>query len=47
MLWEIWNEPNISFWSPKPDAQQYTTLALAACKAIREAEPGATIIAPA
>ena len=47
VLWEIWNEPNISFWSPKPDAQQYTTLALAACKAIREAEPRATIIGPA
>jgi hypothetical protein len=47
VLWEIWNEPNISFWSPKPDATQYTTLALATCKAIREAEPHATIIGPA
>jgi hypothetical protein len=47
VLWEIWNEPNINFWSPKPDAQQYTTLALATCKAIREAEPRATIIGPA
>jgi hypothetical protein len=47
VLWEIWNEPNISFWSPKPDGTQYTTLALATCKAIREAEPRATIIAPA
>jgi hypothetical protein len=47
VLWEIWNEPNISFWSPKPDVQQYTTLALAASKAIREAEPRATIIGPA
>ena len=47
VLWEIWNEPNISFWSPKPDAQQYTALALAAAKAIREAEPQATIIGPA
>jgi hypothetical protein len=47
VIWEIWNEPNIQFWSPKPDAQQYTTLALATCKAIREAEPQATIIGPA
>jgi hypothetical protein len=47
VLWEIWNEPNGNFWSPKPDAQQYTTLAVAACKAIREAEPRATIIGPA
>ena len=47
VLWEIWNEPNGNFWSPKPDAQQYTTLAVATCKAIREAEPRATIIGPA
>ncbi len=47
IIWEIWNEPNISFWRPKPDAQQYTTLCLAACKAIREADPSATIVAPA
>jgi hypothetical protein len=47
VLWEIWNEPNGNFWSPKPDAQQYTTLALATCKAIREAEPRAAIIGPA
>jgi hypothetical protein len=47
VIWEIWNEPNGNFWSPKPDAQQYTALALAACKAIRQAEPQATIVAPA
>jgi hypothetical protein len=47
LLWEIWNEPNGNFWSPKPDAQQYTTLALATCKAIRETDPRATIIGPA
>jgi hypothetical protein len=47
VLWEIWNEPNIQFWSPKPDAHQYTALALTTCKAIRSAEPKATIIGPA
>ena len=47
ILWEIWNEPNIQFWSPKPDATQYTALALETCKAIRAAEPQATIIGPA
>jgi hypothetical protein len=47
VLWEIWNEPNISFWSPKPDAQEYSALALATAKAIRQAEPQATIIGPA
>jgi len=47
VIWEIWNEPNIFFWKPKPDAQQYATLALATCKAIRETDPQATILAPA
>jgi polysaccharide biosynthesis protein PslG len=47
VLWEIWNEPNGNFWSPKPDAQQYTALALATARAVREAEPDATLIGPA
>ena len=47
VIWEIWNEPNIQFWSPKPEAMQYAKLALAAGKAIREAEPTATIVGPA
>ncbi|HEY3860382.1 MAG TPA: cellulase family glycosylhydrolase [Verrucomicrobiae bacterium] len=47
ILWEIYNEPNGDFWRPKPDAAEYTTMALATAKAIRQAEPDATIIAPA
>lgn len=47
IIWEIWNEPNISFWKPKPDVQQYAALALATAKAVREADPNATIIGPA
>ena len=47
VLWEIWNEPNGNFWSPKPDAQQYAAFALATAKAIREADPQATVIGPA
>jgi len=47
ILWEIWNEPNGNFWAPRPDVQQYTALALATARAIREADPGATIIGPA
>ena len=46
VIWEIWNEPNLTFWKPKPDAKQYATLALATCRAIRDADPQATIIAP-
>jgi len=38
VLWEIYNEPNGGFWRPKPDATEYTTLALATARAIREAE---------
>jgi len=47
VLWELWNEPNIDFWSPKPDVGQYSALALAAAKAIRRTDPRATIIGPA
>ncbi len=47
VIWEIWNEPNIGFWRPKPDARQYAALAVATCKAVREADPEATLVAPA
>lgn len=47
IIWEIWNEPNISFWKPRPDVQQYTALALATAKAVRAADPKATLIGPA
>jgi polysaccharide biosynthesis protein PslG len=47
VIWEIWNEPNIEFWSPKPDVGHYSVLALATAKAIRAAAPEATIVGPA
>jgi hypothetical protein len=47
IIWEIWNEPNITFWKPKPDVEQYTALAIATCKAVHEAVPEAKIIGPA
>jgi hypothetical protein len=47
VIWEIWNEPNIFFWRPKPKVEDYITLALATCMAIRNADPTATIIGPA
>ena len=47
ILWEIWNEPNITFWHPRPEVRQYITLATAAARAIRRADPRATIVAPA
>jgi hypothetical protein len=47
IIWEIWNEPNGHFWSPKPDAQQYAALALAPARAIHEVDPTATVVGPA
>ena len=46
IIWEIWNEPNISFWKPTPDVEQYNALAIATCKAIKNTEPNAIIIGP-
>jgi len=47
ILWELWNEPNISFWKPQPSADAYMKLAHATIPAIRKADPDATVIAPA
>ena len=47
ILWEMYNEPNIGFWKPKPDVDQYAKLALAVGRALRAAEPGETYIGPA
>ncbi|MFJ1704444.1 cellulase family glycosylhydrolase [Kitasatospora sp. NPDC088346] len=42
--WEIWNEPNIPFWAPKPDPAAYTELLKATSKAIRGADPQAYLL---
>ncbi len=47
VLWELWNEPNISFWRPKPNVNDYMALAKVALPAVRRADPDATIVAPA
>lgn len=47
VVWEIWNEPNIGFWKPEPNANDYAALALETAEAIRAADPHATVIAPA
>ncbi len=47
VLWEVWNEPNLTFWKPRPDAAQYATLCRATCRAVHEADPQATVVAPA
>ncbi len=48
IIWEIWNEPNLSrFWDPSPNVNDYAALALAAVPAIRQADPQALVVGPA
>jgi polysaccharide biosynthesis protein PslG len=43
--WEIWNEPNIpEFWKTGPNAAAYTELLRAAYPAIKQVDPGSTVI---
>ena len=46
-LWEIWNEPNIGFWKPKPDVEAYVAMAMEASRAIKKEVPGEAVIGPA
>ena len=46
ILWEIWNEPNIGFWKPQPNAAEYGRLAFETARAIKQADPNATVLAP-
>lgn len=47
IYWEIYNEPNIGFWTPHPNVYDYTLLALECARAIREAAPEEAVIGPA
>lgn len=47
IIWEILNEPNIFFWRPAPDVENYNKLALATCMAVKATVPEAIIIGPA
>jgi hypothetical protein len=42
--WEVWNEPNISFWKPKPDAAQYAELLKATYKTIKAIDPALQVV---
>ncbi len=46
ILWELWNEPNISFWKPEPNVADYLAWCKAVVPPIREAAPNACIIGP-
>ena len=48
VMWEIWNEPNVSpFWEPKADASEYCRLVEIAAPYIGRADSTALIVAPA
>lgn len=47
ILWEIWNEPNISFWRPKPNVEDYAKMTMVVIDAVRKADPNAFIVGPA
>ncbi|HEV3134352.1 MAG TPA: cellulase family glycosylhydrolase [Acidimicrobiia bacterium] len=43
--WEIWNEPNLTFfWAPAPDPAAYAALLRPAYDAIKTVDPSATVI---
>lgn len=42
--WEVWNEPNIDFWRPKPNPEHYTNLLKAVYQAVKQADPKAVVV---
>ena len=45
MVWEVWNEPNIpEFWEGGPNAADYTDLLRRAYRAVKAADPDATVL---
>jgi arabinogalactan endo-1,4-beta-galactosidase len=42
--WEVWNEPNLAQFWPKPDPVRYATLLKATSKAVKAADPGAKVL---
>jgi hypothetical protein len=43
--YEIWNEPNLNwFWRPRPDPRQYVRMLRAGYRAVKSADPRATVV---
>lgn len=42
--WEIWNEPNIGFWKPRPDPARYAQMLELAYPAIKRADPASFVV---
>jgi hypothetical protein len=47
ILWEMYNEPNGTFWKPAAEAPALARLSRATGRAIHDADPAATFIGPA
>jgi hypothetical protein len=47
IIWEMYNEPNYRFWSPKPNVHDYILLALEVGEAIRTVAPQEAYVGPA
>jgi len=48
VLWEIWNEPNLTqFWHPAANVEDYVKLAKVVYPALKEGDPDCTVLAPA
>lgn len=42
--WEVYNEPNIGFWRPKPDPEAYARLLRIAYQSAKRADPTCTVV---
>ncbi|MCC6490601.1 MAG: PQQ-binding-like beta-propeller repeat protein [Candidatus Hydrogenedentes bacterium] len=42
--WQVWNEPNISFWKPKPNARDYAELLRRSYLAAKNVDPAVKIL---
>lgn len=42
--WEVWNEPNIGFWQPKPNPEDYTNLLKTVYETVKKVDPKVTVV---
>ncbi|MDX2065064.1 MAG: beta-galactosidase [Fimbriimonadaceae bacterium] len=47
VVWEMWNEPNITFWKPRPNVTEYIALNRAVGEMMRKEFPGEWYVGPA
>lgn len=47
IIWEMYNEPNIKFWRPNPNVEDYARLAMEVGRALHDAAPEEIYIGPA